>query len=82
MKSCNPQLGIIDSRPVATNEERLKRDWAEANRNIKLLTSNKDIVRLEPHSFVGSFVLPPASPQASASLTASPSKPQTSATNS
>ena len=40
MNYSNPYFEIVDGRPVITDEERLKRDWDESNRNIKFLNSN------------------------------------------
>ena len=40
MENYNPYFEIVDGRPVVTDEERLKRDWDESNRNIKFLNSN------------------------------------------
>lgn len=40
MENYNPYFQIIDGRPVITDEERLKRDWDEADRNIKFLNTN------------------------------------------
>ena len=44
MEHYNPYFQIIDGRPIITDEERLKKDWDQSDRNVRFLVSNYEML--------------------------------------